>query len=491
MPAVTAANMQASVAESSNPPPKMLGTGTKGPMALGDPFAAFLATRHPDGEVEPGKMHHRWQPKQLVHKKQSDFVGDVDTNPFASFIAMRPKPAPPPIESTVEQDIRDELLRAKRQLLEVGMRAELMALDPSCPRETAAKLRQIRKARRYLRHPEHTTEALSGSVSDASDNEYQPQEPTSLDDATPPKAVTLGASSSSRCHSSLPDGRALGSSMSMPNLQRSKNAKGMAVDPVSMADVSNTTLLPSQSTGTLLPAIAGACKPVATGEPPQQVTRSEEGHPLLRGWWTARRCWNIHISNKDLTARRKNMALPGGTVVIGNGRIPLFTGTHLLSCGYFYSFKVEALDDAHFPAQECRDLSFGFGVSRHPAHHKSCERPMFAYEIPKTVLVGYGDHVIDSAKWWRSSWDPKDLKEKDVVGVLVPPNGDIVVYVNDVQVLRVPTSLVEDYDHKKPKSGTRRTLFPVIDLHGRVSAVTLLPTGAPPNTPLQTRNPLR
>jgi len=435
-------------------------------------------------------MQHCWQPKQLLQKTPSDSLGEMDANPFASFIAMRPKPAPPPIESTVEQDIRNELLRTKRQLLEVGLRAELMALDPSCPRETAAKLRQIRKARRYLRRPEHTSEVLSGSVSDATDDEHQPRELTRLDDGAPPKAGTLGTSSSG-CHSSLPDARALGSSISMPNLQRSKNAKGMTAELVRIADAGNTTLLPSQSTGTVLPPIAGSCKPVAPGNLPQQVANNEEGFPLLHGWWTTRRCWNIHISNRDLTARRKNMAMPGGTVVVGNGRIPLFTGTHLLTCGYFYSFKVEALDDAHFPAQECRDLSFGFGVSRYPAHHKSCERPMFAYEIPKTVLVGYGDHVIDGAKWWRSSWGPKDLKEKDVVGVLIPPNGDIVVYVNQVQVLRVPTSLVEDFNHQKPKSGTRRTLFPVIDLHGRVSAVTLLLSGAPPNIPLQTRDPLR
>lgn len=289
-------------------------------------------------------------------------------------------------------------------------------------------------------------------MSDASDDEQQPS----------------GASSSHV--------RALGSSMSMPNLQRSKT------DLVSTAGAGNTTLLPP---------IAGASKPAATEEPPQPIAKTEEGPPLLHGWWTKRRCWNVNVSNKDLTARRKNMAMSGGTVIVGNGRLPLFTGTHLLSCGYFYSFRVEALDDAHFPAQECGDLSFGFGVSRHPAHHKSCERPMFAYEIPKTVLVGYGNKVIDGTKWWRSSWDSKDLREKDVVGVLIPPNGDIVVYVNEVQVLRVPTSLVEDYDHKKPKSGTRRTLFPVIDLHGRVSAVTLLPGGAPPNIPLQTRNPLR
>ena len=35
---------------------------------------------------------------------------------------------------------------------------------------------------------------------------------------------------------------------------------------------------------------------------------------------------------------KKSLSLEGG-VLFGNGTLPLFSGSHLLSTGYFYSFK--------------------------------------------------------------------------------------------------------------------------------------------------------
>merc|ERR1712039_632658 len=140
-----------------------------------------------------------------------------------------------------------------------------------------------------------------------------------------------------------------------------------------------------------------------------------------------------------------------------------------------------------------RNLSLGFGFSRLPARDKACKHPLYAYEIPETVLVGYRSHLIDGKQWQntnaQTNWDSQGLQINDTIGVLASPHGELIVYVNGEQVLRVPTSLAED---AQPTAGkpVRRVLFPIIDLHGRVSAVTLLPRASPPNKPLETRSRL-
>ncbi|CAJ1414021.1 unnamed protein product [Effrenium voratum] len=203
--------------------------------------------------------------------------------------------------------------------------------------------------------------------------------------------------------------------------------------------------------------------------------------------------WNIHILRKDLQAERRIPDMAGGGVVFGNGTMPLFSGSHLLNTGYFYAFQVDAVDDQHFPLAEVRDMSLGFGVSFLPGGHRLCKKPMYAYEIPGSILIGYGMHVVDGGEWCtQKAWDPKALEVNDVVGLLVNPHGDLVVYVNEVQVLRVASSLTEGNrkePHPRRKAlGPRRTLFPVVDLHGRVTKVTMLPTKSPPNVGLQARN---
>ncbi|CAE7221355.1 asphd2 [Symbiodinium natans] len=211
---------------------------------------------------------------------------------------------------------------------------------------------------------------------------------------------------------------------------------------------------------------------------------------------TALRSWNIHISQRDLRAHRRDSDLAAGGVVYGNGFMRLFSGSHLLCTGYFYAFKIDAVDDEHFPLDSLRDMSLAFGVSHLPGGHKLGIRSMYAYEIPGTILVGYGRHIVDSGEWFtQSAWDPKSLVVGDVVGVHINPLGDLVVWVNGEQVLRTVTSLTEgnrnELNPRRKALGPRRTLFPVIDLHGRVSAVTLLPEMSMPNLNLKARSKIR
>merc|ERR1719203_1303957 len=163
------------------------------------------------------------------------------------------------------------------------------------------------------------------------------------------------------------------------------------------------------------------------------------------------------------------------------------------SPGYYYAFRIEAIDEERYPLDTLRHMSLGFGISRLPASHPSCQANT-AYEIQGTVMIGYGPHVVDGGKWFSVTWDPRDLKLEDEVGVLVTADGDIHVYVNSEPVLRVGTSLVDEAERARlegTRAVPRKAYFPIVDLPGRISAVTLLPGALPPNVPKMHRAKLR
>merc|ERR1712183_823765 len=98
--------------------------------------------------------------------------------------------------------------------------------------------------------------------------------------------------------------------------------------------------------------------PIADMSPMRLMTPSEV--PLLRAWWTKTRSWNVGISKRDQWVRRLNPSQPGGGVVIGDGRCPIFNGSHLMTKGYFYAFRVEGIDDVRYPLGNKKVMSFGF-----------------------------------------------------------------------------------------------------------------------------------
>merc|ERR1712217_943893 len=130
--------------------------------------------------------------------------------------------------------------------------------------------------------------------------------------------------------------------------------------------------------------------------------------------------------------------------------------------GRYFSFKIDAVDEEHFPLATLKDLTSGFGVTRTPPNDKRCESKVYGYEVPGSIIFGYGSSVIDGGKWKRSTWDARSLKKDDKVSVLITLDGDLVVYVNSRQVLRVQTSLADASEADLP-------LYPIVDLHGRIS----------------------
>eukprot|EP00930_Biecheleria_cincta_P023535 TRINITY_DN16993_c0_g1_i1.p1 TRINITY_DN16993_c0_g1~~TRINITY_DN16993_c0_g1_i1.p1 ORF type:complete len:564 (+),score=91.21 TRINITY_DN16993_c0_g1_i1:67-1758(+) len=459
---------------------------------------------------------------------------DLEKEAFSAYLSLRPPKSdgPPeplqPAELTVEQHLRQEVLKTKKQLLDVALEMELKASSPGVSERAVRELRRLQKAQKYLIHPERTLEVFSGSEGEEEEFEDQValrqpkkqrrKKPEPLVDTTefgpdrrwssgsvhriPPDLLqsdaTKGVSQTWGGQWS-PKGRSLmGSWKDDSSLPSGLNAsmlhagRKQEVTLLPRKDSRLTMSSPTLAKSSSLPRIeAGTSQHLAKTS--SKAADKHEEEATVNSWWSKSRSWNVLIANKDLTASRRVLECGGGAVVLGDGVIPIFSGSHLLSTGYYYAFQIESIDDENFPLDGLRDFSFAFGISHLPANDKRCAKPIYGYEIPGSIFVGYGPHIVDMGEWYtQQTWDPKELKQGDVVGVLISPRGDLVVFVNGAQVLRVATSLSradkEKGNSRRRAVGPRRTIYPIIDLHGRVSAVTLLPRSSIPNVNLTARN---
>jgi len=227
-------------------------------------------------------------------------------------------------------------------------------------------------------------------------------------------------------------------------------------------------------------SFGNAMRPMAEGR------KREPAEHLLGAWHTKKHSWNTKFSkalgDPNTKVGRGTLDHPGGAMAVGDGRLTLHKQSHLACHGYFWAFAIDEVAEGLFPAGITRAMSIGFGVTKIAPQNLPSKRT-YAYEYPDTTLVGYGGHIIDRGQWTRVPWDPIDLRVGDVVGNLITEEGDLVVFVNGLQVLRLATSLEDDED----VGHHRRSLFPVVDLCGRISSVTLLPKSAPPNVRLTVR----
>jgi hypothetical protein len=370
-------------------------------------------------------------------------------------------------------------------LLDLALENELKIFDPGNSPETNREvLKKIRRGRRFAQRPDLAGAVMSDSEESGAGeaNTLERALFSPLPGSSWKQSVSFAgehmetnAPGAGRV-SSAQSGR-MNSSHSASDLTSGQNEKTFSLPTISTEESQLATMVKT-------PSSPAAIREMRTPVAERNLRAADE--PPLRNWYSRRRLWNVSVSRDGLTARRHNKPIPGGAVVLGDGRIPLFTGRQLANPGYFYSVKITSIDDSHFSLGKCKDLAFAFGVSRLPANDFACEKPSYAYEIPGTVLVGYGEKIIDGGKWLQSDWDPKDLKVGDEVGVLVTMEGELVVYLNEEMVICVKSSLGEDASkRRKSKAGSKkRSLFPVIDLHGRVASVQLVPKKPPPNIPL-------
>jgi len=518
-----------------------------------NPFASYLSVRQPTEPVSPLSRSRllkstlssvskdaslqtaTFGPPNVDRLELDSAVSlDIEENPFSTYLSLRPSPTddelfepPEPTRLTVEEHLQQEVLKTKKQLLEVALETELRLSDPESPEETALRLRRLNKAQTYLLHPDHALEILSGNE-DQGDVEAKMAFRRPRDRLTLQRPLADTASYATERRWSVASLHRI----PPPDLFQQLSSKGASQtwtgswrredriqidrwskDDLSVPSVSDTTLLRTlrKEERTMLgtkgrltnstPDFARSSESAVTLPPIDGITLQQTSsraveqaeEPTLSAWWSKRRCWNVLIAKKDLAVSRRYLESAGGAVVMGDGKIPVFRGGHLRSTGYYYAFQIDAIDEEHFPLGASGNQSFAFGISDLPARDRQCDKHMYGYEIPGCILVGYGPHVIDAGEWFtQQGWDPNELKQGDVVGVQINPHGDLVVYVNNKQVFRFATSLCDgnkqDMNPRRKTQVIPRTIYPVIDLHGRVSAVTLLPKAILPNLKLAPRD---
>lgn len=470
------------------------GAATGQKMDLSNPFAAFLAARptadttlRPQkvtfglGRVPPmGPMGPMCVGGPTPPEGPHDGPGygiPAGADSYASFLARRP------LHPSQEVEIlKADVLRTKKELLEVALEAELKAARGELPEEATARLHRVRTAQRYLYHPERILEPFSGSASAPSEQARLGTAQTMAEAGTGELLIpsiletTLSAVDANDMNLSgtntpgqdltaAPHGARRLPSRDSNRGSTLRAAGGMATGTAS-ASASAIGL------GAMTPPVSPAA--VAPYDP-----ASEQ---LLNGWWTKTRCFNIKVGKGDLKCRRHSLAVHGGCLAFGNGRLPLYTGSHLLCTGYYVAFRVDAMDAGQ------HGTSMAMGISRlSPAQERlqGSMCPLYGYEVPGAVIVGYSGHFIDEGKWYKTPWDSDALQVGDRVGLLITQDGELVVFHNETQVLRTTTSLASGASTRAKKK-----YFGMVDLSGRVSELTLLPQAEPPNVPLQLRDHL-
>jgi len=359
------------------------------------------------------------------HDGPSQFANPA-TDVFKSYLVARPQIGP-----SQELDLLEiEVLKAKKSFLEVSLAAELKALKGELPRSVAANVLQINSAQRSAETSlQHPTEEVVGSP-----------------ELAPSKETVASASALDQEQQDADEN-------ANPAMSSSLHG-GLSWRESSILKTSG--ILASGSLGCL--------------HPQKEATMS--------GWDAKRRSFGLQVSADGLVCRRNRSAVAGGCFVCGNGRLQYFRGKHLITPGYYFSFKVETLEESPAPG-----FALGVGVMPFPPSEMGSSAqasPLYAYEIPEAVVAGYGSNYVTGRKWHHSPWDSSSLIAGDKVGLLLTLEGDLVIFVNHNQVLRTPTNLMS--------SGARvgqHHLYAVVDLCGQTSGIKFLQNAEPPNVPLR------
>lgn len=439
-----------------------------------DPFQAFLAARsaagtrseltlRASGGTEGGKASFSLSDIIAPQRGGGSREGQrsIGKDPFATFKALRPQGENEKEEEQRSQGAqkgglagerallritnqvstaREDVLRIKLKMLELSLQSEKRSFleNAGSPVLPSSPLYRTPAAEKCLRHPERTSEAWSCDTSEGSPEDAPPYgaAPTAPGKWKPSQALS----------------RSNPTSASSPSLSRQVAQSEQSAKVKGTEDSLHL--------------------------PPITPTASQES--MLSGWWPKTSNWNVLMKDK-VVARRRNLKSSGGSVLLGDGPAP--ERSNSMISGHFFAFQVMQVDDTNHPLDQLRGASIGFGFSQLPASHPSCDHPVYAYEIPKCILVGYGPHFIDGRRWQKTDYDPRFLRVGDCVGVLLTSSGDLIVFVNGSPVLRVPTSLAEEAPVNMASGAMRRTppLYPVCDLHGRIYEVQLLPYAGPPH----------
>eukprot|EP00490_Sorites_sp_Unknown_P002090 CAMPEP_0114696522 /NCGR_PEP_ID=MMETSP0191-20121206/72667_1 /TAXON_ID=126664 /ORGANISM="Sorites sp." /LENGTH=116 /DNA_ID=CAMNT_0001994299 /DNA_START=36 /DNA_END=382 /DNA_ORIENTATION=+ len=113
-------------------------------MGRQDPFAAFLTVSPSRRQAveQQGDLYDAQVSVTEVDRLEAKAAREesLEENPFTSFLYLRPPKKEIPPEVAIEQDLRQKVLKTKKELLEVALSLELKACDPETPEETAMRL---------------------------------------------------------------------------------------------------------------------------------------------------------------------------------------------------------------------------------------------------------------------------------------------------------------------------------------------------------------
>merc|ERR1712137_655503 len=103
------------------------------------------------------------------------------------------------------------------------------------------------------------------------------------------------------------------------------------------------------------------------GKEPDAPQEEAQEIPLLQSWHNVKKRWNIAFKGrKGEEVKRQNLLSTGDCVVIGDGRMPMLVDRKSNNVGWYFTFKVDGVDEEHFPLETLKDLTSGFGVTRTP-----------------------------------------------------------------------------------------------------------------------------
>jgi len=178
----------------------------------------------------------------------------------------------------------------------------------------ARTLRQLKRAHTFLKDPSRTLDAFS-DCDKASD--------LTIDRLRSHSISKLGVDTSALADttvplSPIPPNATFTSCSSLPNLH---------------AGAPDTTFLP------LITDTSKAGVSIVAPSPSGRSHTTKTDEPLLSAWWSKTRSWNIGITKQDLKARRQTLGLPGGTVLLGNGRMANFNSSNYLAKGNFFASR--------------------------------------------------------------------------------------------------------------------------------------------------------
>eukprot|EP00397_Hematodinium_sp_SG-2012_P009016 GEMP01009089.1.p1 GENE.GEMP01009089.1~~GEMP01009089.1.p1 ORF type:complete len:1065 (+),score=225.93 GEMP01009089.1:135-3329(+) len=137
--------------------------------------------------------------------------------------------------------------------------------------------------------------------------------------------------------------------------------------------------------------------------------------------------------------------------------------------GYWFQVAVDAHDTS---SGWVGGLGLGATLSPETILNKSPEK---AWKLPDTFMIGYWGRLFCYGREHHALWEPEELKNGDVVGFLITLSGEIAVFVN---------SQIEAFIDAGFPVGGKAPIYPVVDVFGSTSAITLIKNpGSPPILP--------